>query len=303
MSLSSQTRTLWAALVGIPLLFGAITALQVSIDAQTLSAEQEQQELVLRSPAAVKGLSLGYEGLLADIYWTRAVQYYGQRVGITGAKFDQLWPLLDITTTLDPKLIIAYRFGAVFLSETGVGGAGRTDLAVQLVRRGIAANPDEWRLNSDLGFLYYWHLHDYPAAAQAYLDGSRKPGAPPTLKIMAARVAELGGSIETSRMIWSEIYQSTKDRNVRKKALEQLQGLKALEDETHLDELAQEYRKRFGRNPASTNEMRAAGMLPGIPVDPAGYPYVFGPDGKSRLHPESPVVVPPEPSLPPRVPN
>ena len=30
-----------------------------------------------RSPKAVKRLSLGYDGLLADIYWTRAVQYFG----------------------------------------------------------------------------------------------------------------------------------------------------------------------------------------------------------------------------------
>ena len=27
----------------------------------------------------IKRLSLGYDGLLADIYWTRAVQYFGRR--------------------------------------------------------------------------------------------------------------------------------------------------------------------------------------------------------------------------------
>jgi hypothetical protein len=295
---SSQTRALWAAVAGIPLLFAAIAALQVKIDAQTRTAAQEQEELVLRSPAAVKKLSLGYGSLLADIYWTRAVQYYGGRVATQGAKFDQLWPLLDITTTLDPKLMVAYRFGAIFLSETGIGGPGRSDLAVELVKRGIASNPDEWRLNSDLGFLYYWRLKDYPNAAAAYLEASKKPGAPPWLKVTAARVAQLGRSFDTSRMIWTEIYESTKDPNVRKKALEQLNGLKALEDESHLDELAQAYRKKFGRDPASTAEMNAAGLLQGMPVDPAGYPYIFGPDGKARLHPRSPVVIPPEPRRP-----
>ncbi len=292
-------RTLWAALVGIPLLLCAIAALQVRIDAQTRSAEQEQQELVLRSPEAVKSLSLGYDGLLADIYWTRAVQYYGRRVAVQGANFDQLWPLLDITTTLDPKLIIAYRFGSIFLSETGLGGPGRTDLAVELVKRGIAANPQEWRLNSDLGFLYYWHLHDYPAAAEAYLEGSRKPGASPILTLMAARIAQLGGSLETSSMIWADIYNSTQNPNIRKKALEQLRGLRALQDEAQLNQLAEEYRKRFGRDPSSVNEMRAAGMLQGIPVDPAGYPYVFGADGKAQLNSQSPVAIPPEPIPPP----
>jgi hypothetical protein len=78
-----------------------------------------------------------------------------------------------------------------------------------------------------------------------------------------------------------------------------LRGLKAQEDEMHLDELAEAYKKRFGRYPSSAGEMRDAGLLPGIPVDPEGYPYVFGPDGKSRLHPKSPVVIPPPPKLPP----
>jgi hypothetical protein len=297
MSRLSQARLLWIA-AAIPLLFVAIPALQMNIDAQARAASQEQEEVVLRSPAAVKKLSLGYDSLLADIYWTRAVQYYGRRVGKEGAQFDQLWPLLDITTTLDPKLVVAYRFGAIFLSEPGVGGAGRSDLAAELVKRGIASNPDEWRLNADLGMLYYWWLKDYPDSAAAYFEASKKPGAPPWLKVTAARIAQLGRSFETSRIIWAEIYESTKDPSIRKKALEQLHGLKALEDESHLDDLAQEFRKKFGRDPASTSEMRAAGLLEGIPADPAGYPYVFGPDGKARLHPESPVVIPPEPTRP-----
>jgi len=293
-----QNRALWAAAVGVPLLFAAIAAVQMRIDACTRTAAQEKEELVLSSPAAVRKLSLGYDSLLADIYWTRAVQYYGSRVGTPDATFDLLWPLLDITTTIDPKLIVAYHLGRIFLSEPGLAGPGRTDLAVELVKRGIAANPGEWRLDADLGFLYYFRMKDYPDAADAYLEGSKKPNALPWMRLMAARVAEKGGSFETSRMIWSEIYESTEDPRIRKRALEQLQGLKAEEDEQHLDELAAAYQKRFGHYPASLKELRDAGFLPGIPVDPAGYPYLVGPDGKSRLDPESPVVIPPEPKSP-----
>ncbi|MGC2060261.1 MAG: hypothetical protein WA653_18495, partial [Candidatus Sulfotelmatobacter sp.] len=35
--------------------------------------------LYLNSPKVLKRISLGYDGLLADIYWTRAVQYFGGR--------------------------------------------------------------------------------------------------------------------------------------------------------------------------------------------------------------------------------
>lgn len=292
MSVSRPTRPLWATIIATPLLFAAIAALQFRIDVEMRSAAEEKQELLLRSGNVLKKLSLGYDSLLADIYWTRAVQYYGARLGAKGADYELLAPLLDITTTLDPKLIIAYRFGSIFLSERGSAGPGRTDLAIDLVKKGIAANPDEWRLYFDLGFLYYWRLKDYADASAAYLAGSRIPGALPGMKLIAARIAEKGGSIETSRMIWYEIYESSKDPSLRKKALQQLQSLKAEEDETHLDELANQYHKQFGRYPVSPREMRDAGFLPGIPVDPAGFPYVFGADGKSHLSPQSPVVEP-----------
>ena len=78
-----------------------------------------------------------------------------------------------------------------------------------------------------------------------------------------------------------------------------LRGLKAQEDEAQLDELAGDYQKRFGRLPASIAELRDAGLVRGIPVDPDGYPYAFGPDGKARLNPQSSVVIAPEIKAPP----
>lgn len=285
---------MWIAAACAPLLFLCVAVLQAGIDARTRRTMQETDELLLSSPSAVQKISLGYDSLLADIYWTRVVQYYGSRVGTDNPNFDLLWPLLNITTTLDPKLIVAYRFGAIFLSEAGRAGAGRIDLAVKLVKRGIAANPDQWVLGADLGFLYYWRMKDYLDSAATYLEASKKPGAPLWLKVMAARVAQKGGSLETSRMIWSQLYESTQDPMVRKKALEILRGLKAQEDEAQLDELAAEYQKRFGRFPTSMTELRDAGLVGGVPVDPDGYPYMFGPNGKSQLNRESSVVIPPE---------
>lgn len=288
----SQRHTLWAALVAIPLLFASLTLLQMRIDSDASRAASQEEELLFTSGPLLNKLSFGYDSLLADVYWTRAIQYYGARIGVRHANFDLLYPLLDVTTSLDPNLIAAYHFGAIFLSEPPPIGEGHTDLAVQLVKRGIAANPQDWALHSDLGFLYYWRLKDYPNAAEQYLEGSKIPGAPVWLGMMAARVAEKGGSIETSRMIWTEMYQSTKDPKIRKWVLNQLQQLTVLDDENHLDALSEEFRKRVGRYPVSTREMRDAGLLTGIPVDPAGYPYVIGYDGKAHLAPESPA---PEP--------
>ncbi len=294
----SQRRSLWLAGIGIPVLFAALFFLQTRIDARTRSEAQQQQELLLRSPAAIEKMSLGYNALLADIYWTRAVQYYGSQLVARNFRFPLLWPLLNISTTLDPKLLPAYHFGAMFLSERYVG-ANRPDLAVKLVKRGIAANPERWGLYSDLGFLYYWYVRDYRDAAQTYLDGADKAQGPSWMKMMAARLADKGGSLETSRMIWTQVYETNSDPTIRKLALTTLKGLKAQQDEQQLDSLLTQYHQRFGHTPGSLAEMRDSGLLRGIPVDPDGYPYVLGRDGKAALNPRSDVVIPMQPKTPP----
>jgi hypothetical protein len=289
MSGQGHARLLRFALVAIPLLVLAIVLLQTRIDAETRTIAQQKEELLLRSGPMLKKLSLGYDSLLADIYWTRAVQYYGSRVGNSGEKFELLWPLLDVTTSLDPKLMIAYRFGAIFLSERAPMGADRADLAVELVKRGVAANPDDWRLESDLGFLYYWHLKKYPEAAAAYLEASKKKDGPVLMKTMAAEVEAKGNSFSASRAIWTEIFETAQDPSIKKNAFQHLQSLQAQQDLLALDRYAEDYRKRTGRYPASVRELYESGVLSGIPIDPAGIPYIFGPDGKAQLDPKSPV--------------
>lgn len=302
MTLNYRTRVRSAALAAIPALLCGAAALQWKIDAQLAPLSRANEELVLQSPAAIKKLSLGYDALLGDIYWTRAVQYYGTEIQKPQPDYHLLWPLLDVATTLDPKLEVAYHFGAIFLSETGRIGAGRTDLAIDLVKKGIAANPNLWQLGTDLGFLYYWRLKDYRDAAAAYLQAGRVPAAPPWIKMMAARVEQSGGSLETSRMIWTQIYDSTQDQTVKTRSYEELQGLKAQQDMVELDKTAAAYKGRLGRYPLSEQELRSAGFLPGIPVDPAGYPYEFDSDGKARLNSKSSFEMPKE-APPPTAPS
>jgi len=82
--------------------------LQQSIDRQLGSGQGQREELLfLPSEARFSRLSGGYSGLLATIYWTRAVQYYGRHRLAHAQEFALLGPLLDITTNLDPHLIIA----------------------------------------------------------------------------------------------------------------------------------------------------------------------------------------------------
>jgi len=274
----------------LPAGFAGIWRLQHSIDAERKSLSEERDDVLLRPGRLVKVMSLEYAPLAADIYWTRVVQYYGNKHVRGEANLELLWPLLDITTTLDPNLLVAYRFGAMFLSQAAPSGAGRPDLAVELIQRGIKANPDYWRLYEDLGFVYYFDLKDYQKAAAAFLEGSKRPNAQLWMKVMAAKIAAEGESFPTSFFLWKDIYDSTADPIVKKNAELHLQLLRVKEDCRQLDLLAKEYEKRNGRKPANMNELVQAGLLRGVPGDPLGFAYVFGEDGKAALGVESPLL-------------
>jgi hypothetical protein len=276
-------------LLALPAGIISLWQLQQRIDAQRAELHQERDELVLSSGKLLQAMSLEYAPLMADIYWTRAVQYYGDKRAHEDPNFDLLWPLLDITTTLDPQLLVAYRFGSMFLSEPPARGAGRPDLGVRLVERGIQANPEYWRLYEDLGFIYYFNEKDYSKASAAFLEGSKRPHALVWMKILAATVAEKGESRETSVFLWNELYNSATDPQIKKNALMHLQLLRAQTDCEHLDAIADEYKKRTGRRPKNLRELIGEGLLPGAPVDPLGHAYVFGADGNAQLNPASPL--------------
>ncbi len=288
--MKSQNPIAWLLLLVLPLGFAGIWRLQHDIDAQRASLSEERDDVLLRSGKLMKVMSLEYAPLLADIYWTRVVQYYGNKHVRGQANLELLWPLLDITTTLDPNLLISYRFGAMFLSQAPPTGAGRPDLAVKLIERGIQTNPDYWRLYEDLGFIYYFDLKDYKKASDAFLEGSKKPNAQLWMKVMAAKVAAEGESLETSVFLWKDIYNTTSDASVKKNALMHLQLLKVKEDCRQLDLLADEYAKRFGKRPARMSDLVQAGLLQGIPGDPLGFPYIFGEDEKAELNLDSPLL-------------
>jgi len=269
--------------------FAILVPAQMALDRRLAPYRETPELLWIPSGNFLRTLSLGHNGLLADIYWTRAVQYFGRQRLARQTEYPLLAPLLDITVTLDPQLLVAYRFGGAFLSAPPPYGAGQPENAIALLRRGIQANPDQWRLWHDLGFIYYWEIKDYPAASEAYMEGSKHPRAAPWMRVMAAVILQKGGDRETSRFLWTEIFNSTEDVTIRKNAQMHLDTLRALDDIEEIERRAAAFRDQTGRWPQSFEEMISEGLLQGVPADPQGHPYQLQPDGKITLHPNSEV--------------
>src|SRR5438477_7622769 len=128
---ASRAVTLTASLLLIGCLAVSVLLLR-QVDRMRTGATLEEV-LYVPSPKTLKRLSLGYEGLMADIYWTRAVQYFGRKHHQHSKHYDLLATLLEISTQLDPQLLVAYQFGATFLAPQPPNGAGMPEKAIQLI--------------------------------------------------------------------------------------------------------------------------------------------------------------------------
>lgn len=266
----------WVALV--LLLVGAVGT-QVVIGGAFDQYSPTQEVQWVRSPAVVRRLALGFDGIAADMYWIRAVQFYGttKLSKVEHKNYDFLYPLLDITTTLDPRFKIAYRFGAILLSEGYPNGPGRPDQAITLLEKGVRQNPDRWEYSHDAGFVEYWWRQDYKAASTWLMKASTAPNAPNWLPAVAASMLAYGGDRATARALWLQLAETSEHDWMRQAAR---RGLMQLDAEAVIDELqpiVNSFYDNVNRFPNGWDEVIRAGLVRGIPLDPTGVPYTLDP--------------------------
>jgi hypothetical protein len=259
--------------------FAAAVALQVGRDRfYPRQPMRAQPVMYVQSPEALRRLTLSFHALAADVYWIRALQHYGgDRLSRDGrARYEQLYPLLDLTTSLDPFFTIAYRFGAIFLSESYPGGLGRPDLAIALLAKGIAARPHDWRYYHDVAFIHYWEYRDARAAAEWFRKAAAQPAAPGWLEPVAASMLVEGGDRASARFLFQQILRSEEEwlRRMARRALLQLDAL---------DFLDQHVRPAIARHPPppgtpySWSWLIGRGALRGVPTDQTGVPFKIDP--------------------------
>jgi hypothetical protein len=297
--MSTRRRLAPAVVVAVVVsLLACAVQLQAARERLYPMAAEAEDTLYLTSGSTLRRVTGAFTTLAADLYWIRAVQYYGgtkhrlltlREAGeapdpaATRDDYRQLYPLLDVTTTLDPFFNIAYRFGAVFLAEPYPAGPGRPDLAIKLLEKGLRDRPDKWEYMQDIGFVHYWYRHDYKAAADAFNNAARTPGAPWWLKSLAATTVAQGGDRQSSRLMWETIRQSAEVDWLRRDAERRLTQLQALDQMASLQAVVDRYVAATGNHPAGWAPVVRAQGWPGVPVDPSGTPYQLAPDGVVRM--------------------
>jgi tetratricopeptide (TPR) repeat protein len=285
-SKSELSKTIGLALimlVGLSITF----LLSRSIDARRPPPDPNavDESLYLNGKTA-RRLSLGFNGLAADWYWMRSLQYVGGKIinlpenvaldNLSQLNLKLLPSLLDTATTLDPQFLDPYEYAAVVLPAINV------DEAIRITKKGIDANPSAWRLYQHLGFIY-WQQHNYQAASEAYGKGAQIPEAPAWMEAMKARMAAEGGSRSTAREIYTRMYEQSTDDKVKEMARRRLMQVDAMDQLEAMRKVLAAYFERTKRCPGNWKEaepifraLRIPTDASGTPLDPSGTPYVSG---------------------------
>ena len=267
-----------------------------------LLEEYADEDLALQG-ANLKGYAFGFEGLIADWYWMQALQYLGEKIvrnPDTKISLDNLkalnprllYPLLDNAVTLDPKFLSVYEYGATVLPAID------KDKAVNLLENGISENPDEWRLYNYLGFIY-WREGNYEKASQIYSRGAKLPNAPKFMLFMAAKTKSEGGSRETARTVYQQIFDEAQDDQTKENARLRLLHLDSLDEQDAIRAILKDFQAKTGRCANDWREifpLIQKARLPNgsdlrvdsktlAPVDPSEIPYVLDRnDNKCNVH-------------------
>jgi tetratricopeptide (TPR) repeat protein len=221
------------------------------------------------SGIALKALSMGFYAPLADIVWLRFVQYYGEH-RLTDRKFELMYHILDILTTLDPYFSHAYTLGSLMLTHD----AQRPDQAKILLKKAMISNSDDWVYPFFYGFINYVFLRDYLTAECYFKLSALKAGAPTLPKRWAAFVAyKKVGDLKTALALWVDLYNHSE--NIEEKAIAELY-IKDITMGLHiqfLNEKVKEFTEKIGRVPYQLRELITCNIIHELPQEPHGEHY------------------------------
>jgi tetratricopeptide (TPR) repeat protein len=247
--------------------------LQLSLDraGENRMREKAMAEMAyFPSGRFVREASIEYQGLAADFVWLRAIQYYGYHL-MSDRKYEWLGHVFGILASLDPAFIGAYHFGAITLAWD----ARKPHEAIDFLTQGMQANPVNWQIPFDAGFICYMVLRDYDRASTFFEVASKMPDAWFILARWAAIAKAKAGDFQTAREMWMDILKGTENRALKALVVRQLKNLIVEEAIDRLQKAAQRFEEDKRRPPRDLSELVGTGYVESIPDEPFGGQYVL----------------------------
>jgi hypothetical protein len=238
------------------------------------AASEATEDAFVPEPALARLCAFGFESLLADYYWMRAVQVVGSKDGPVG-RSALIGRLVDVVTTLDPWVDHPYHFAALWMTDDEAA----VRHANVLLERGIAHHPGAWLNRFYLGFNHFFYFGENAAAADALEPAVGLPGAPRYLGRLVARLRSDagGGEIEAAAAFLRELLRQSKDPYARAEYEKALDEIEAERRARPPDTTLPEFQRRQGRDIQRVEDLVtvAPRVLRALPPEPHGWEWTL----------------------------
>jgi tetratricopeptide (TPR) repeat protein len=168
-----------------------------------------------------QGLSIailgGLRGVVADFVWLEVTTAWEKQ------EWFRMASQINLCTALQPRFTLFWDTGGWHLAYNASVGAMEDkdqpnelrriknsrywiDKGIDIYKRGIENNPEEWQLWADLARLYQQRLQDYNMAAYYYQKASEFPDAPAYLERFPAIMYGLAGEDAAAYEAWKALW-------------------------------------------------------------------------------------------------
>lgn len=258
---------LLSASAGLALLLTCKPILERYTASESLTSSEA---LYLPDERAVNLVSFGYRKALSTFLWFRTINYFGKHYA-GDQRYQWLYHMCDLVTTLDPKARHVYEFGSNILAWE----ASAPQEAYQLLSKGMLQEPDYWKYPYLRGFISLYFLNNQQGAKEDFVTASHLPGVHPMVVGLAAKTVALQEDPEQAISFLRNVLNSSDDPSVKKVLMDRLRELSYERDLSKLEQALNRYREAHHSIPAQIDELAPYLDSAISLVDPFGGNYII----------------------------
>ncbi len=225
----------------------------------------------------MKFLAADHKQFLSASLILKVLVYFGGLIEKTDnelqlpADYPAMSRTIDAALKLDPYNMDGYYFAQGILSWD----VGKADLANHILEYGMKYRTWDWQLPFFTGFNYAYFLKDYVNAAKNYRRAAELSGNEMFINL-AGRYMQRSGNTEMAIDYLGMMVKSARNDSMKKSLLTRRAAfLEVLKIEKARDAFSQ----RFGKPPASLEDLVRDGFLHELPQDPYGGKFFIQHDG------------------------
>jgi hypothetical protein len=157
---------------------------------------------------------------VADLLWIRGMIYFADAY-LTGKSYKWLGHIIDVVTTLNPRLHQAYEFAGVVLTKE----KAELPKTLRILDRGIGEFQNDWRLRLYAAMSQLAYDSNYTRAAELLRPIADQEEVPGHIKTMCATLLDKGGNRRVALAFLVDRYLETRNPISRELFLEKIMKL------------------------------------------------------------------------------